>query len=143
MSGVQATLALVLLRYLRRGGKQFRRWVARVVLQRVRLEELEQAREHHIELYDTRVIRAYFEREDMRIEAYSNTETAPRNVHYSRPLLRVAFYSHAHGCNLVRWRRVGRPESGSLYTPLPAPAPKRRSTRLGIKRNERRKKLKK
>lgn len=144
MSGVQATLALVLLRNLRRGGKDLRKWFARHVLHIVVQHQVETERARRTRLYHSRYSSHYYywERSDMMHEAFNNTETAPRHIYTpigSRPLSRVAYFSHYHGCSLIKWRRVGHPEPDSLYYLLPAPQRKRRSARLSMKRNKRKK----
>ncbi len=145
MSGVQATLALVLLRYMRKGGgKAFRKWFARSALNLARHAQLEKARKHFVALFDDRYRNArgyHWHHWEMTKEAHSVTETAPRYTYTppgTRMLSRVVYYSHYHGCNQVKWRRVGHPEPDSLYMLLPAPQPKRRSLRLGLKRYRKR-----
>ncbi len=137
MSGVQATLALVLLRYCKRGGKLLRLWFAKRVLLDVNRCALQQAHEHHLLLYLTRIERNYWERYDMRVDAYHAVETCHRHRDNIQPLRRVAYFSHMHEATLVKWRRISAPALENFYVLLPAPQRNRRSARLSMKRNAR------
>ncbi len=137
MSGVQATLALVLLRYCKRGGKLLRQWFAKRVLLDVNRSALQQAHEHHLFLYLTRIERNYWERYDMRVDAYHAVETAHRFYNSMHTLRRVAYYSRFHEATLVKWRRIATPALENIYVLLQAPPRNRRSARLSMKRNAR------
>lgn len=137
MSGVQATLALVLLRHCKRGGKLLRLWLAKRVLFDVNRCALHQAHEHHLFLYLTRIERNYWERYDMRVDAYHTVETCHQHRGNIHSLRRVAYYSRMHEATLVKWRRIAEPGIANFYVFLPAPPRNRRSARLSMKRNAR------
>lgn len=139
MSGVQATLALVLLRNLRRGGKCLRLWFAKRVFFMVRQHVLCNARTIHQHFYDTLRAREFWERVELAWEIERDVEKTSRHQVYATALRRVRWFSRVRNCERIAWRRV-RVVYGSIFSYCGAPPQKRRSARLSIKRNAKRRK---
>lgn len=141
MSTIEGVLALVFLRNLRRGGRCLRQWFAKRVYGYYRYALFCNALAYWNNLFRVRLgtIQDLFHADTL-ILVHRQVETCSRHVP-AFPLRRIAFYSAVQQRFLVRWRRIAPAidERYTRYIPLPAATPKRRSARLSMKRNARKK----
>lgn len=136
MSGVQATLALVLLRYLWRGGKCLRLWFAKRAYNMMRQHMLCNARTIHQHLYDTLRAHEFWERVELAWEIERDVEKTSRHQVTGKKLRRVRWSSQIRDHERIAWRRVWVVHNG-IFSICGAPPQKRRSERLSVKRNAR------
>lgn len=140
MSTVEGVLALVLLRGLKRGGKSLRLWFARRAYAYTRLFQLAEAQHHWCEMFRVNDWYRHMWHTDSMVLIHRQVESISCHAP-AFPLRRVAFYSAIQQRFLIRWRRLAPrlDERYTNYVPMPAPFPKRRSARLSMKRNKRKK----
>lgn len=143
MSTVEGVLALVLLRNLRRGGKCLRLWFAKRAYGYCRHWQLCKAQTYWNKLFQVwrpRLTYRAIWHIDTMVVLLRVVETCGRHQPHF-PIRRVAFFSGVQQRFVVRWRRIAPAldERYTRYVPLPAATPKRRSARLSMKRNLRKK----